>query len=101
MTVLRRVPPRALVISIENDVLISIEHQIQLARCLPEAITADIASTNVHDGFLLEFEALSTLIIRHLHHKLPWVYEEKSKVLERPNSLGIVQSVPGEAGPDF
>jgi homoserine O-acetyltransferase len=91
-------PPRALVISVETDVLFRPEQQRQLAECLPEAKFADLESTDGHDGFLLEFATLGSLISEHLKLELPRLYEGKSPgnkpVLEQGT---IVSSVFGEA----
>jgi homoserine O-acetyltransferase len=99
--VLSAIPPRALVISVETDVLFRNEHQIELAQCLPEARFINLDSDDGHDGFLLEFEALSMLIGQHLRQEVPWVYESN---LETEQTLGpteVIASVFGEAEPEF
>jgi homoserine O-acetyltransferase len=72
--VFRDVPPRALVISVDTDVLFRPEQQRKLAECLPEASIVDLDSSDGHDGFLLECVALGNLITDHLKLELPWLY---------------------------
>lgn len=98
---LSRAPPRALVISIETDVLFTNEHQIQLARCLPDARFVNLDSEEGHDGFLLEFEALSDLMVQHFRRELPWAYEKDFGSQASSGSADIVNSVFGEVEVDF
>ncbi|KAF2499591.1 putative acetyl-CoA--deacetylcephalosporin C acetyltransferase precursor [Lophium mytilinum] len=96
--VFKNVPPQALVISVETDVLFRAEQQVQLAEALPEAKFLNLESQDGHDGFLLEFEALSRAITCHLRERCPWFYEtdlEDSIEGVRPDE--IVSSVFGEA----
>ncbi|KAI2612922.1 homoserine O-acetyltransferase [Hypoxylon fragiforme] len=75
---LRRVlavaPPGALVVSVETDALFLPEQQERLAACLPNATLAMLKSSDGHDGFLLEFEQLGTLILEKLRRDLPQFY---------------------------
>lgn len=73
--VLKAVPPRALVVSVETDTLFQPEQQARLAMYLPDATLATLDSDDGHDGFLLEFEALNDLIIERLKERCPWIYE--------------------------
>ncbi|KAG5651540.1 hypothetical protein H0H81_008275 [Sphagnurus paluster] len=100
--VLATLPPRALVISIETDGLFTTTEQRELAAHIPEAELVVIPSPDGHDGFLLEFEAINTHILRFLRKVLPQVYE---KEVEEPEVEGDFQikktSVFGEAEVDI
>jgi homoserine O-acetyltransferase len=80
--VFRVVPPRALVISVETDVLFRPEQQRQLAESLPDARFVNLDSMDGHDGFLLEFEALNDLITDHLKGEHPGLYKADLGPLE-------------------
>ena len=101
--VFRDIPAGALVVSIESDVLFTHEHQVQLAKLLPEAHLVNLDSSDGHDGFLLEFEALGSLIALHLQKQFPHFYEGDHV---SPSNKGRWEdqqfsSVFGEAEPDF
>lgn len=102
-TVLRAVPPKALVVSVETDVLFTPQQQLELASCLPDATFVALDSPDGHDGFLLEFETLNRVIKEHLQEQCPWFY--KSNIVEDAGiseSGDVVNSVFGEAeGVDF
>ncbi|KAK1988175.1 homoserine O-acetyltransferase [Colletotrichum cereale] len=72
--VLSAVPAGALVIGVETDALFLPEQQQRLAAHLPEASLSVLESSDGHDGFLLEFEQLDTLIRSHLRSRLPDLY---------------------------
>ncbi|KAK1991161.1 hypothetical protein LX36DRAFT_663559 [Colletotrichum falcatum] len=72
--VLSSVPAGALVIGVETDALFLPEQQRRLAAHLPGASLAVLKSSDGHDGFLLEFEQLGTLIQSHLRSRLPELY---------------------------
>jgi homoserine O-acetyltransferase/O-succinyltransferase len=55
---------RALVIGIETDILFPLSEQRYLADHIPDATFAPITSSFGHDGFLLEYDAISRLIER-------------------------------------
>ncbi len=96
------IPPKALVISVESDVLFRNEHQVQLADCLPEAKFVNLDSPDGHDGFLLEFEALGDLITSHLKELFPKLYEGAvDPLVDRNESEEVQASVFGEAEPEF
>lgn len=96
------VPPGALVISVESDVLFRNEHQVELGECLPKAKFVNLDSADGHDGFLLEFDALATLVVEHLRVRVPWIYEgELVAFVEEPKSREVISSVFGEAEPEF
>jgi homoserine O-acetyltransferase len=96
--VFQKIPPRALVISVDTDILFRPEQQLQLAECLPEAKFADLESSDGHDGFLLEFATLGCLIINHLRSELPQLYEGDVVCKEvGPEQETAINSVFGEA----
>lgn len=100
--VLRRVPSKSLVISIESDVLFRNEHQIQLAECLPDARFVNLESPDGHDGFLLEFEALGGIVVQQLREQVPWAYGGNHEACsEEGRSDEVISSVFGEAEPEF
>lgn len=100
-TVLRTVPPKALVIGVKTDLLFPITEQVELARCLPEARFVELQSGDGHDGFLLEFETLNTLIGEHLMALLPWVYEGDARIEHVTADDVVVSSVFGEVEETF
>lgn len=57
------VKARTLVIGISSDVLFPVEEQRFLAANIPNASFKEIDSTYGHDGFLIEFEAMSRAIL--------------------------------------
>ena len=73
--VLRSLPPKALVIGTETDLLFRVEEQAELAASIPEASLVILPSQDGHDGFLLEFEALNEAVERHLNTLFPHFYE--------------------------
>ncbi|KAF2809992.1 homoserine O-acetyltransferase [Mytilinidion resinicola] len=96
--VFKNVPPQALVISVETDVLFRAEQQIQLAETLPEAKFLNLESQDGHDGFLLEFEALSRAITSHLRERCPWLYATGFEAFSGGvRSDEVISSVFGEA----
>ncbi|KAI5922192.1 homoserine O-acetyltransferase [Camillea tinctor] len=90
-TVLARVPPGALVVSVETDALFLPEQQERLAACLPGASLAVLRSSDGHDGFLLEFEQLGALIEGKLRRDFPRFYDAESAA----NSVEGVEAVLG------
>ncbi|RAH65876.1 homoserine O-acetyltransferase [Aspergillus aculeatinus CBS 121060] len=52
----------ALILSIETDVLFTIEEQLQLHRWIPNSIHRAIISDDGHDGFLLETDQINRFI---------------------------------------
>lgn len=100
--VLRDCPRNALVVSVNSDILFTAEQQILLADSLPEAKFVNLDSSDGHDGFLLEFEALGSLITGHLRESLPGLYENyNTPVHIHAPKDEIVVSVFGEAEPTF
>ncbi|KIY50948.1 homoserine O-acetyltransferase [Fistulina hepatica ATCC 64428] len=84
--VLARLPPRALIISIATDGLFTPSEQEELARYIPCAELVVIASSDGHDGFLLEFEQINLHILRFLKRQFPEVYASAGPVLEDDQS---------------
>jgi len=70
---LNRIKARTLVIGISSDILFPVEEQQFLANHIPQASAHYIHSDYGHDGFLLEFDKIGTLIRGFLekHHSLP------------------------------
>jgi homoserine O-acetyltransferase len=97
--VLRKAPPKALIIGVESDVLFPISQQEELARHLPDAKFMRLKSEDGHDGFLLEFDTLNEAIREHLQDIHPWVYEGPPNIdmKEEGAEHGVVNSVFGEA----
>lgn len=60
---LKLVKAKTLVIGISSDVLFPVEEQKYLAESIPNGVFKEIDSTYGHDGFLIEFEAMSKAII--------------------------------------
>ncbi|CAF9943449.1 MAG: hypothetical protein ALECFALPRED_000393 [Alectoria fallacina] len=95
--VLKAVPPKALVVSIDTDNLFEPEQQVKLAKYLPDATLSTVRSEDGHDGFLLEFEVLDGLISERLKEQCSWVY--KGPPLLESNGTGsaaVKDSVFGE-----
>ena len=63
----------------DTDVLFRHELQSELADVLPSARFAALESPDGHDGFLLEFESLGSLITSHLREYCPELFEENAK----------------------
>jgi len=59
---LKKIKARTLVVGIENDLLFPLSEQKFLAATIPNARLEIIESIYGHDGFLVEFEQLSTYI---------------------------------------
>ena len=66
-TALAGVRARALVVSIESDVLYVPAEQRDLAAAIPGARLATIASPHGHDGFLIEGAAVNDLLLEFRH----------------------------------
>ncbi|KAI0131707.1 homoserine O-acetyltransferase [Hypoxylon sp. NC0597] len=90
--VLSVVPPGALVVSVETDALFLPEQQERLAACLPDATLAMLKSSDGHDGFLLEFEQLGTLILGKLGKDFPHYYDSAT------DDLGLLEEHTAQPG---
>lgn len=73
--VLSKAPSGALVIGVETDALFLPQQQERLAASLPGAFLAVLKSSDGHDGFLLEFEQLDSLIQGQLRSQLSSLYD--------------------------
>lgn len=62
-SVLRRVTKPSLVVGIDSDILYPVSEQKELANLLPDGEYRELHSRDGHDGFLIEFEQLSGLIL--------------------------------------
>ena len=100
--ILKDVPRRALVVSVETDTLFHPDQQVKLAGNLPDATLAVLKSPHGHDGFLLEFEALNNLIVERLKERCAWVYEGPPRAEINNNGVKVVQdSIVGETESDW
>lgn len=88
-------PRGALVVGVESDVLFPPQQQKLLADILPGAELRMLASLDGHDGFLLEIEALGSLITQNLKQRCPWIYKAESSALDEI-CYGVKDSVFGE-----
>ncbi|KAF6229205.1 hypothetical protein HO133_007321 [Letharia lupina] len=95
--VLKAVPAKALVVSVDTDNLFQPEQQVKLAKYLPDATLSIIRSEDGHDGFLLEFEALDGLISERLKQQCSWVYKDPPLLESNgTGSAAVKDSVFGE-----
>lgn len=67
---LKQITARTLVVSISSDILFPVIEQKELAAYIPAAAFKTIDSSFGHDGFLLEFEKLTTLLHEFLSPEL-------------------------------
>lgn len=67
--VLGGVQAKTLVVSIDSDILFPVHEQKFLADHIPNARYEIISSRYGHDGFLIEFDQLDTIIKHFYHHK--------------------------------
>jgi homoserine O-acetyltransferase len=63
---LKKITAKTLVIGISSDILFPLAEQEQLAQNIPDAQFQSIYSLYGHDGFLLEYEKLTTIISNFL-----------------------------------
>jgi homoserine O-acetyltransferase len=77
---LAKITAKALVIGISTDILFPVEEQKLIAEHIPNAEYIEISSPYGHDGFLIEFATLTTI----LHEKLAYLKKirtpEKARV---------------------
>jgi homoserine O-acetyltransferase len=64
---LQQITSSALVIGLKSDLLFPLSEQKYLAKQIPNARLVEIDSVYGHDGFLLEFDAITNEIKRFLH----------------------------------
>ena len=74
---LGRIQARTLVIGIESDILFPVVEQKTLAELIPEANFRIITSLYGHDGFLLEFSQIETLVKGFLEESTRILPEEE------------------------
>jgi len=79
---LQKIKAAALVISIESDILFPVSEQVLLAQKIPGAVLEIIDSPYGHDGFLLEYEKITTLVSQFLKAK----EKEESQLVNISNS---------------
>lgn len=65
---------KSLVVGVDSDMLFTHEQQLRVADAFPDARCVMLRSPDGHDGFLLEFEALNSLILDHLKKECSWIY---------------------------
>ncbi|KAF8168946.1 Alpha/Beta hydrolase protein [Mycena galopus ATCC 62051] len=75
-TVLRKLPPRPLIISIDSDILCPPKEQKLLADGIPEAELVVIPSVAGHDGFLVESERINAAVLKYLEREFEELYLE-------------------------
>ena len=66
---LQRITAKTLVVAIDSDILFPVSEQKFLAESIPHAQYAELTSLYGHDGFLVEFEQLDTVIKQFYHQK--------------------------------
>jgi homoserine O-acetyltransferase/O-succinyltransferase len=66
--VLKQIRAKTLVVGIESDVLFPFPEQQWLAAKIPEAQLAVLKSDYGHDGFLVEFEQLNSILKEFINH---------------------------------
>ncbi|KAJ7118011.1 Alpha/Beta hydrolase protein [Mycena crocata] len=73
--VLRKLPERALVISIDSDGLCLPWEQESIANGIPRAELVVISSLAGHDGFLVECERINAIVVDYLRRQFGEFYE--------------------------
>tara|TARA_R110001592_G_scaffold237306_8_gene496288 strand:+ start:37315 stop:38328 length:1014 start_codon:yes stop_codon:yes gene_type:complete len=64
--ILKGIKAQALIIGIDTDILNPTDNQKLLAKCIPNATYSEIHSKFGHDGFLVEHQQVSKLILKFL-----------------------------------
>ncbi|KAF7324894.1 AB hydrolase-1 domain-containing protein [Mycena kentingensis (nom. inval.)] len=99
---LGRLPPHALVISIQSDGLFTPPEQTLLATHIPESQLVLIPSGEGHDGFLVEFEEINHAVLEYLHRELAEVYVGDVREVDGEDDFAVKkESVFGEAEVDL
>lgn len=75
---LSRIKAKTLVIGINTDILFPLNEQRVIAENIPGAFFTTIESLYGHDGFLLEYEKIESLITDFLKENLHYAPEDKS-----------------------
>lgn len=60
--IVRSIQQPALIVGIDSDALFPLDEQVELHRLLPNSELVVLKSEQGHDGFLIEFEKLSSHI---------------------------------------
>lgn len=79
---LKKVTAKTLIINIKSDILFPLKEQELLKELIPNAELAIIDSHYGHDGFLLEFEVIGTLVTRFVSTKSNTVKKETEIVIK-------------------
>ena len=66
---LHTIKAKTLVVAIDTDILFPVSEQKFLAENIPHAQYAELVSLYGHDGFLVEFEQLDTIIKQFYQQK--------------------------------
>ncbi|KAJ7653213.1 Alpha/Beta hydrolase protein [Mycena polygramma] len=72
---LARLPPRAIVISIQSDGLFTPPEQALLAAHIPDSELVVIPSGEGHDGFLVEFEEINRVLVGWVRREFGELYD--------------------------
>ncbi|KAJ1754158.1 homoserine O- acetyltransferase, partial [Coemansia sp. RSA 2523] len=98
---LKQMQQPSLVVGIESDGLFTINEQYELAEHIPKAQMATIDSSDGHDGFLLEFAQLNSLIRSFVRDQLPEFASQTDADVNQPSEFEpLKSSVFGEAEVD-
>ncbi len=81
--VLHQTTQPSLIVGIDSDILYPVAEQKELAELLPNGIYRELHSKDGHDGFLIEFEQLSNLILDFLNQS-DNTDARKSQLVSRP-----------------
>ncbi|KAJ7062007.1 Alpha/Beta hydrolase protein [Mycena amicta] len=99
---LARLPPRALVISIQSDGLFTPPEQTLLATHIPDSELVVIPSGEGHDGFLVEFEEINRCVLGYLQRELAELYSGAVDEVDGEDDFVVKkESVFGEAEVDL
>ncbi|KAI8910394.1 Alpha/Beta hydrolase protein [Gorgonomyces haynaldii] len=82
-----------LVVGIETDGLFTVDEQYELGEAIPNAQVNIISSGEGHDGFLLEFDQMKTILGDFIHKHAP----ERLTEIQQETTLVVKNSVFGEA----
>ena len=74
---LKKIKAKTLIIGISSDVLFPLEEQLVLQQYIPDAFFVEIQSLYGHDGFLIEYQQITTTIQEYFTKKAQ-VLEENS-----------------------
>ncbi|KAJ7230155.1 Alpha/Beta hydrolase protein [Mycena pura] len=86
---LARLPPRALVISIQSDGLFTPPEQALIATHIPESELVVIPSGEGHDGFLVELEEINHSVLGYLHREFAALYEGPTEEVDGEDDFAV------------